>query len=244
VPAVLLLHGLAGHAGEWDATAAHLAGRHRVLCPDQRGHGRSDRRPADVSQDAFAADAAAWIEALGLAPAVVAGQSLGGLTAMLLAAQWPHLVRGLLVVEATPYPDPGAVERVRAWLAGWPVPFASREAALVFFGGDTAWARAWAGGLEERDDGLWPAFEPDVVLAALRAAGGDLGAAWAAVTCPVLVVRAVGEDGREPYVRMVEHNRRARLVEVPDAGHDLHLDQPQRWYAALDAFLATLLDRG
>src|ERR1044072_1392597 len=96
-PALLLLHGLAGHAREWDGTAAHLAPRHRVLCPEQRGHGRSDRRPEDLSPDAFAADATAWIEALGVAPAVVVGQSLGGLTAILLAAQRPDLVCGLVV---------------------------------------------------------------------------------------------------------------------------------------------------
>ncbi|WP_323182425.1 MULTISPECIES: alpha/beta fold hydrolase [unclassified Streptomyces] len=49
---VVLLHGLAGHAGEWDAAAAHRAPHHRVVAVDQRGHGAGERRPADVSRAA------------------------------------------------------------------------------------------------------------------------------------------------------------------------------------------------
>lgn len=47
-PAVLLLYGLAGHAGEWDETASQLTPRHRVLAIEARGHGRSERRPAEA----------------------------------------------------------------------------------------------------------------------------------------------------------------------------------------------------
>jgi pimeloyl-ACP methyl ester carboxylesterase len=46
--AALLLHGLAGTAAEWEETASWLTANHRVVALDQRGHGRSERRPADV----------------------------------------------------------------------------------------------------------------------------------------------------------------------------------------------------
>jgi pimeloyl-ACP methyl ester carboxylesterase len=36
---VLLLHGLAGHTGEWDELARRLSPAHRVVAVDQRGHG-------------------------------------------------------------------------------------------------------------------------------------------------------------------------------------------------------------
>ena len=52
------LHGLAGYAGEWRMTAEWLAGGRRVVALDGRGHGRSERRPDDVSIAAHAADAA------------------------------------------------------------------------------------------------------------------------------------------------------------------------------------------
>src|SRR3989440_1690590 len=146
-PTAVLAHGLAGHAGEWDGTAAWLGAAHRVVAPDARGHGRSERRPGDLSRAACVDDLAHWIELLDLAPALVIGQSLGGHTAFLLAARRPELVRALVVAEAAPDADPGAPASVAGWLRSWPVPFAGRDDALAFFG-DTTWGRAWADGLE------------------------------------------------------------------------------------------------
>lgn len=50
---VVLLYGLCGHAGEWAETASGLSTSRRVVIPEQRGHGRSDRQPADMSRAAF-----------------------------------------------------------------------------------------------------------------------------------------------------------------------------------------------
>jgi pimeloyl-ACP methyl ester carboxylesterase len=238
-PPILLLHGLAGYAGEWTETAGWVAANHRVLAPDQRGHGRSERVPADVSRSAFVADAEAWLQELDLAPAVVVGQSLGGHTAFLLTAKRPDLVRGLVVVEATPEADPAAPAEVSGWLETWPVPFPSRAQAVEFFGGDL-WARTWAGGLEERNDGFFPAFDGGVMLAALdEGSRTSYWDAWDAIRCPTLIVRAAGGPGRDVYQRMVGSRPHVHLAEIEDAGHDLHLDQPERWREALEAFLET-----
>lgn len=237
-PPLVLMHGLAGHAGEWDGTATWLRATHRVVAPDARGHGRSERRPSDVSRAAYVDDLAWWIELLGLAPAAVIGQSLGAHTAFLLAARRPELVRALVVAEATPEADPDAPGRVEGWLRSWPVPFADRADALAFFG-DTTWGRAWADGLERRDDGLWPAFDVDVMLAALtETAQRDSWDEWRRVSCPALVVRA-GDDGiPEPLVaRMVDEAPEATSAVVAGAGHDLHLHQPERWRDVIQAFL-------
>lgn len=241
-PAVLVLHGLAGYAREWDETASWLSRNHRVVVPEQRGHGHSGRSPADVSPEAFVDDAKMWIRELGLAPVAVVGQSLGGLTALLLAAEHPDLVRGIVVVEATPEADPGASSRLRAWLESWPVPFASRREAADFFGGEGAAANGWAAGLEERSDGLWPSFAPDVLVRILaEASGRAYWEEWRRIRCPALVVR--GQRGWTPddeARRMIETLPTASLAEIPDAGHDLHLEQPEAWHAVLGGFLATL----
>ena len=236
--AAVLVHGLAGHAGEWDGTAAWLDASHRVVAPDARGHGRSERRPGDVSRAAYVDDLAHWIDVLQLAPAVVIGQSLGAHTAFLLAARRPELVRALVVAEATPEPDPDAPGSVEGWLSSWPVPFAGREDALAFFG-DTVWGRAWADGLERRDDGLWPAFDVEVMVASLaETAERDCWEEWRRISCPALVVRA-GDDGvpAELVDRMVAEAQNASSAVVPDAGHDLHLCQPERWRKVVESFL-------
>ena len=121
------------------------------------------------------------------------------------------------------------------------MPFASRDDALAYFGGDTSWSRAWAGGLEERDGGLWPSFEKDALLAALsEASGRDWWDDWSRIRCPVLVVR--GERGalRDETQRMVAALPAARVVEVEGAGHDPHLEQPLRWRETLEGFLGAV----
>jgi pimeloyl-ACP methyl ester carboxylesterase len=242
-PPVALLHGLAGYAGEWAETASWLTENHHVLALEQRGHGRDGRTTTDVSRAAFVADAEKWLDRFE--PAVVVGHSLGGHTAFLVAAERPDLVRALVVLEATPAADPEAPAIVRGWLESWPVPFPDREHAQQFFGGDTTWSQAWGGGLEQRDDGLWPAFDIDLMVAALEEVSRtSYWDAWTAVRCPILIVRAAAGDGWAEYQRMVELQPDAQLVEILDAGHDVHLDQPQRWREALERFLNQLpLDR-
>jgi pimeloyl-ACP methyl ester carboxylesterase len=101
-PPVVLLHGLAGHAGEWDVIARHLSPRHRVVAIDQRGHGASERHPHDRSRAAYVADVIAVLDQLDCRQSVLIGQSLGGHTVMLTAAAHPDLVRALILVEAGP----------------------------------------------------------------------------------------------------------------------------------------------
>jgi pimeloyl-ACP methyl ester carboxylesterase len=171
------------------------------------------------------------------------GQSLGGHTALLTAAARPDLVRALVVVEASPGGGgPEAAEELETALARWPVPFASREAAVAFFGGPSVAGEAWADGLEQRDDGLWPRFAVEVMVRTLREAGADPAwAEWARIACPTLVVRAArGIVAADVARAMLDGCPRARLVELEDAGHDVHLERPAEWRAALTAFLDAL----
>jgi pimeloyl-ACP methyl ester carboxylesterase len=237
-PVAMLLHGLAGHAEEWSQTASWLTGSHHVVAPDARGHGRSTRFPTDVSRTAHVADAEAWLEEVG-PPALLVGQSLGGHTALLVAAHRPDLVSSLVVAEASPERDPNAPAEIRGWLDSWPAPFPSRETALAFFGGDTPWSRAWVDGLERSEDGLRARFDTDVMVRSLdEVAKRDYWAEWSGVACPTLVVRAQGGVSQTLAKRMVDANTHATLVVVEDARHDVHLEQPARWRELLEPFAA------
>jgi pimeloyl-ACP methyl ester carboxylesterase len=238
-PAALLLHGLAGHAGEWAQTASWLTARCRVVAYDARGHGHSVRSPADVSREAHVADAAFVLEELGLAPAIVIGQSLGGHTALLLAAERPELVRALVLAEAGPSDgDASEAAHLGEALAAWPLPFPSRDAVVEHFGGPGLRAEAWAGGFEQRPDGWWPRFDAPVMEATLRAAmERPSWPEWKRIRCPVLVVRGREGSLAAAVARdMFRRNRRARVVELP-GGHDVHLESPAEWQAAVEAFL-------
>lgn len=242
-PGALQLHGLAGTALEWDETASWLRESHRVFGLDQRGHGHSERRPEDVSPSAFVADALAAIERLDLAPALLVGQSLGGLTAFLAASARPDLVSALIVVEATPTREgPEVAEQIADYLGSWPLPFPSQDDAVTFFGGESLRARAWARNLVPGPGGLRPAFDTDVLVAAIAAAlARDYWDEWRALAVPTLLVR--GEDGElapEEAAAMVRAAPAAELVLIPGAGHDVHLDAPEAWRAAVESFLDRL----
>jgi len=243
---VILLHGLAGHATEWNETASWLTTSHRVFAPESRGHGRSERHPGDVSRNAHVVDVIAWIEHLSLDPVTLVGQSLGGQTAFLVAARRQDLVEKLVVIEASPGPcaangapveDDATIRRVRQWLEGWPKPFPSRDAATAFFGRNDTWAQAWADGLEQHSDGLYPSFDIDVILDTLKGATGSFWDEWRAIECPTLVVVINDRENPDLARQMLAEQPRASLVEIPDAGHDLHLDNPAAWRETLETFL-------
>ena len=241
-PVVVLLHGLAGSAGEMTATADALRDDYRVLALDQRGHGHSTRRPGDTSRRAYVDDVVALITTVtGGTPVTVVGQSMGAHTALLLAAWHSDLVERLVLLEGG---VGGGTEDTSAqmgsWFASWPVPFASRQAAVDFLEG-TATAAAWAQDLEERDDGFWPRFDADVMQSAIAAVAQEARwAEWQQVKAPTLLVQA-----ERSYLDAAEVGRMLDLrpgtchVRVPGAGHDVHLDQPQAWTQLLRHYLDT-----
>jgi pimeloyl-ACP methyl ester carboxylesterase len=76
-----------------------LAEHFRVLTYDRRGHSQSECPPGQGSVEEDAADLAALIEHLNLAPAHIVGLSLGGSIVLRLAARRPDLIRSLSVQE-------------------------------------------------------------------------------------------------------------------------------------------------
>jgi pimeloyl-ACP methyl ester carboxylesterase len=94
----VLLHGLGGAAANWVDVAPKLALRHRVVALDLPGHGGSPPLRAGVGLPEFVDAVAGALEEVGVAPSYVAGHSFGGQVAIGLAARYPQLVRGLLLI--------------------------------------------------------------------------------------------------------------------------------------------------
>src|SRR5690348_13520571 len=77
----------------WRCCPAHW----HVYAPDLRGHGLSGRVPGHYLIQDFVPDISAFLQGVVRTPAVVVGHSLGGNVGIMLAAQYPHLVRALIV---------------------------------------------------------------------------------------------------------------------------------------------------
>ncbi|WP_461172941.1 alpha/beta hydrolase [Arthrobacter sp. Z1-9] len=236
---VVILHGLAGSAVEFFETARALPD-FRTILVDLRGHGRSTSRPGDLSREAFIADVVHVIESAVHGPAVLVGQSMGGHTAMLVAAQRPDLVTKLVLLESSAGSSSAAENmQLGEFFRSWPVPFPSRAAAKEFLGNGPL-QKAWVSDLEEREDGYWPRFHADVMVDTMNGLIRPRWEEWAAVTAPTLVV--YGEEGMFPAeekTEFVARGHNVRRVDIPRASHDAHLDATGAWVAALKSFLTS-----
>jgi esterase len=99
---ILCVHGSPSSAAAWGAAFGRLAELGRVIAYDRRGYWRSERRePLETSVETHADDAAALLEALDPAPAIVIGRSSGGEVATALGLRHPEQVRALVLLEAS-----------------------------------------------------------------------------------------------------------------------------------------------
>ncbi|HEX5146268.1 MAG TPA: alpha/beta hydrolase [Conexibacter sp.] len=103
-PPLLLVNGYAATGNDWDPQLLELLGASfEVICPDNRGMGRSQLGDAaDVTVDGMAHDLERLLDVLGLERAAVAGWSMGGFVAQRLALRAPARVTCLVLLATTP----------------------------------------------------------------------------------------------------------------------------------------------
>jgi len=240
--AVVILHGLLGSCENWRGVRAALAVRHRVVCLDLPNHGRSPHT-ARFDLRTMGDDVMETLDALGVGRAVVVGHSLGGKVAMQMASEFPGRVRGLVAVDITPRAfQPVHLFVLRACqqlnLAGaarradldaalaQSIPQAeTRDFLLKNVVRDADGAFAWRVPLHGLIDNYRTVS--DAVPMTVPYEGPALFVAGA--LSPFHVERdAALIQGWFPA---------ARLVAIPQAGHLVHIDQPEAFIESLTEFL-------
>jgi pimeloyl-ACP methyl ester carboxylesterase len=104
---VVFLHHFTAVLDDWDpALVDGIAAEHRVILVDLRGVGGSGGTTPD-SVEAMAADAVAFLDALGLGAVDLFGYSLGGMVAQVIVQQRPDLVRRVILAGTAPAGDQG-----------------------------------------------------------------------------------------------------------------------------------------
>ena len=98
VPTVVMAGSLGSTLSMWDPQVPELSARYRVVRYDTRGHGSSPVGDTTCRIDDLADDLLALIDRLDVGPVHLVGLSLGGMTAMRLAARNPGRVRSLTVL--------------------------------------------------------------------------------------------------------------------------------------------------
>lgn len=254
-PPLLLMHGLTRNSGDFEPLAQHLAGKYRLIVPDQRGRGLSqeDPVPANYRPDVYAKDMFALLESLGIKSPGLIGTSMGGLMAMVMNATKPGYFPAIVFNDIGPVLAPEGLARIGGYVGGGE-PFADWEAAAsacATINGDAfpgyaqadwqAWARRTC---RELPDGR-VAFAYDPAIADGFADIGDepqpdMWPLWEALgNTPVLVLRGALSDllTLETVDEMKQrHTGPFAHVDVPERGHAPMLDEP----AALSAITAFL----
>ena len=245
-PELVLLHGGAQNAHTWDTVA--LALDRPLVCIDLPGHGHSDAA-AEGSTNIHrnARDVAAAIRALAPAAAGVVGMSLGGMTMLALAEQFPELVRAAVLVDVTPGVDHGKARAITAFVDG-PASFASFDEILartIAHNPTRSVASLRRGILHnamQRSDGSWVwryrrFAEADRARDFPRFA--DLWRAVEGLRVPLMLVRGMREQSVVDDADEAELLRRypaARIEHVQEAGHSVQGDAPVELARLLEDF--------
>jgi pimeloyl-ACP methyl ester carboxylesterase len=99
-PVVVLVHGIASRAAQWEQVMTRLGETCHVIAPDLLGHGRSAKPRGDYSLGAHACGIRDLLAVLGHDRVSLVGHSLGGGIAMQFAYQFPERVERLALVSS------------------------------------------------------------------------------------------------------------------------------------------------
>ncbi|MFB9368239.1 alpha/beta fold hydrolase [Kitasatospora albolonga] len=233
---LLALHGHLAEGADFTGTAALLAPEWRVIAPDQRGHGDSDRG-ADYSREGYLDDAVALLHHLDLGPLPVLGHSGGAVTAYQLAARHPGLVSALIDEEGAAELPEGPSPL--SFVLSFPYTAPTREELLAALG---PIAPMVGDRLRPLPDGSWRLpFHPEDTVRSEGLVHGDHWADWLGSSCPALLV----SGNRMPCLptdlatAMTERRPHTELVTL-DADHFVHAAAPAAFTDAVRAFLARI----
>lgn len=243
---LVLLHGFTGSAAAWYPYEEEWSGR-RALAVELPGHGGSEAPPPGTTFEEVADAVVRVLDEHGVGRADLLGYSMGGRVALQVAVRHPERIDRLVIESASPGIESEQQRRERAEaddalatsiLRDGLDAFVERWAAIPLFESQARLPKAWLA--REREVRLGNSAEG--LAAGLRVLSVGRQPALAeeleSFDRPTLFI--VGEKD----VKYLEIARtlsarmpRARRVEVADAGHTIHLEEPQRFWQAVRAFL-------
>jgi haloacetate dehalogenase len=260
-PAVLLLHGHPRTHATWHRVAPLLADAFTVVCPDTRGYGESSHPPEKpnhetYSKRAMAADFAELMTKLGHETFAVVGHDRGAMVAPRLALDHPDRVSRAVIMDGVPLLERLArcdVKFASMWWHWFFFAQTEKPAERVINADPDAWYKVDRElmGEEAYDDLRRALHDPEVVHSMLEDYRAGLTAdrehdeadraAGKKITCPVLLLWALGDDTEELYGDPIPlwadwaENVTGRGL---DSGHHMAEEIPEELAAAIRAFVA------
>ena len=244
-PGLIFIHGGAAHAHWWSFLVPLLADHYRVVAMDLTGHGDSDRR-AEYALVDWAGEVMAVAGHAGMAPGpVVIGHSMGGFVTIGTAALHGDHLRGVVILDSpVSAPDPELEAARQGNIFGRLRVYPTVDAALERFRTVPAqehylpyvMEHVARHSLRAVDGGYSWKYDPNIFVPP-RSESREL---LPQVSCRVALFRSehglvTPEIGEYMYGLL---GRVAPVVEIPEAGHHMMLDQPLLLLTALRTLLA------
>jgi pimeloyl-ACP methyl ester carboxylesterase len=230
---LVLLHGATARWQELMPLITELEKDWHIYACDQRGHGKSSRGDSYRAVD-IASDMAEFIKRNIGVPTVLLGHSGGAVASLGTAAQIPELIRALIVLDPPIFLREESIKSIPVYnyfLGVYHILTRQRtaqEVLSVFFQGiDEAGIRYWEEMISQVD--------PEFVKTQLEDRyfdGMDTQAVLQKITCPTLMLYGEIDKGGVVRDKDVEffsaHVSNGKTIQIKDAGHLLHLDQPAK----------------
>jgi pimeloyl-ACP methyl ester carboxylesterase len=235
---LVLLHGLGVSGQVWQGIGRLLEGFARLVAPDLRGHGESDKPSAGYLPRDYVGDIAALAAHELSRPLAVLGHSLGAVIAALLAAERPELMSKLILVDP-PFDASRSREHIEVVAKLRHAEPGALEAELMRRepGMGDLYAKALASLYRAAADGAFQAV--------LRAERGFPAAVSALpnVKVETLVIaadpRLDSALGGEAAEHVTELLPQGRLLTIPGARHAVHASKPREFAQAVKDFLGS-----
>ncbi len=259
VPAVIFIPGLSSPRDVWAATAEANYLCYRVYTVQIRGFGDDAGPNAEQAPllEPFTEELAAFIRDNGIEKPAIVGHSLGGLSALMLGARHPELPGKIMVVDAVPFigtifnPD-ATVDMVRAQAQAMSAGIrASHRPDKPPFDGKDPGAQSSGGFYSNSPDGRtlvakW-SYEADARVTAQAFYDDmttDMRNELPKITAPVTLLYAQDDNAmtaaaaQAAFVPQYAGTPKLETVMITGSRHFIMLDQPNKFAAALQAFLA------
>jgi pimeloyl-ACP methyl ester carboxylesterase len=242
---VVFFHGGAQNAHTWDTVCLALGGS--MLALDLPGHGHSDGGAGDPVSNA--ADLIPAVHAHASAASTLVGMSLGGLSALALAARERHVFSRLILVDITPGVNQEKAGHITAFVNG-PATFESFDELLArtIEHNPTRSVSSLRRGIlhnaVQLDDGTWQwRYARHRNPMAPRPL--EHGSRWddlSALEMPVLLVRGMARGSvvdDDDEAKFLSVTKRGSVVRVSNAGHSVQGDTPVELAAIISEFIGS-----
>ena len=252
-PTLVILHGLYGSSDNWISIARKLEDRFTIFIPDLRNHGQSPHMSTHTYQD-MVDDLHLFFEDQPISKATILGHSMGGKLAMMFAAEYPELITGLIIADIAPKNYNSEKKPFKTVLQHELILGLMEELNLVsvtsrkeidFFLSeklkDVTLRQFLIKNIRRSKEGYfeWKINVP-VLKHALISITSDVNSEWFADRLPILnypvtFIRGLNSDyiSDQDFIAIKEIYPEAKLINIPDAGHWLHAEQPEKFIEAV-----------